>query len=132
LEYSNNNLIGSFKVEDFGYDSNTNGRVDSVYLDSELIYSGNITTNNEISFEIASYNFGDVNFKSLAPTCKTTFNLNGAETTKETTNLEYLIVYNILPTIAYRQNYLGVNTKNPSQNGSTKLKNPAITISAYN
>ena len=132
LEYSNNTLSGKFKIEDFGYDSNINGRVDGVYLDSIEIYSGNITTNNEIPFEIISYSFGDVNFKSLAPICKTVFNLDGAETTKETTNLEYLIVYNILPTIAYRQNYLGVNTKNPSQNGEKKLENPAITISAYN
>jgi hypothetical protein len=68
----------------------------------------------------------------LAPICKTTFELNGAETTKETANLEYLIVYNILPTIAYRQNYLGVNTKDPFYNGEEKLENPAITISAYN
>ena len=132
LEYSNGNLIGSFKIEDFGYDSNTNGRVDSVYLDSTKIYSGNITTNNEISFEITSYDFGEANFRSLAPVCITTFDLEGAKTTKETVNLEYLVVYNILPTIAYRQNYLGVNTKNPSQNGGIELENPAITISAYN
>ena len=132
LEYSDNGLSGSFKIEDFGYDAGTNGYVSAVYLDEVEIYSENITTNKEISFTIKNYNFGEANFKSLAPVCKTIFNLNGAETIKETSDLEYLVVYNVLPTVAYRQNYLGINTKNPSKNGKDNLVNPAVTISAYN
>lgn len=47
-------------------------------------------------------------------------------------NLQYIICYNILPTVAYRQNYLGINTDDPTANGQETLPNPALTISAYN
>ena len=129
LQYSNNTLSGSFKIEDFGYDTGTGGYVSAVYLEGSEIYSEDITTNEEISFAIENYDFGEANFKNLAPVCKTIFDLNGAETAKETSDLEYLIVYNILPTVAYRQNYVGINTKKPEKDGGADT---VLTVSAYN
>jgi hypothetical protein len=43
-----------------------------------------------------------------------------------------MVVYNILPTIAYRQNYIGINTNDPTKNGEKTLLDPALTVSAYN
>ena len=130
LEYSNPTLSGSFKIDDFGYDENTGGYVSGVFLDGNKIYDGNITSNDEIVFEIKDYKFGDSNYLLLAPICETIFDLEGATTTKTTTALEYMVVYNILPTIAYRQNCLGINTKDPTNNED--LERPALTINAYN
>jgi hypothetical protein len=55
-----------------------------------------------------------------------------ASTTKTTDAPVFLVVYNVLPTVAYRQNFLGINTNNPEKNGATVLSDVALTLSGYN
>lgn len=47
-----------------------------------------------------------------------TNNTNSIETTYTQTATNSVIVYNLTPTIAYRKNYLGINTKNPDLDAS--------------
>ena len=62
-------------------------------------------------------------FESFAPKLVTTFSakysINGVTKSAFTTNktqiaLLYKMVYNLLPTVSYRQNHLGINTSTPS------------------
>ena len=76
------------------------------------------------------YNMGNNNFLHIAPEFTTelvvTTNANispsvSYTSTKTTTSLQYVIVYNILPTVSYRKNHLGINVSNPSQNSDAGL-----------
>jgi hypothetical protein len=146
LKYSpsdgaNGSLTGSFVVDEYGYDNDTNGIIRKVYTqDAGKNYTLWSNGNGSYSFSISFPNFTEA-YKLLAPICVTelsaVYTENGASktvaTTEKTTNaLVYLAVYNMLPTVAYRQNYLGINTNNPDWNGNQKLANTAVTISGYN
>lgn len=50
----------------------------------------------------------------------------GYTTTKTTTNFQYVAVYNISPTVSYRRNCLGINTKEP-----TSKENAILVITDY-
>ena len=54
------------------------------------------------------------------------------ETRYSTIQPEAFVVYNILPTIAYRENQVGINTNNPALNGEDKLPKSVLTVSAFN
>ena len=143
LKYSGTTLAGAYKIIDLGYDpSGTNGSITSITLDSSSggnnIKNGT-AANTVYAFSIENYAFGDAIFRSIAPVCSSSLSAkyidNGQEkytagTNYPTSQLEYFIVYNILPTVAYRQNQLGINTNDPSNGG--KLSDSALTISAYN
>lgn len=43
-------------------------------------------------------------------------------TTKETSQYIYTVVYNVIPTIAYRANHLGINIMNPSDDTYTNAE----------
>jgi hypothetical protein len=49
------------------------------------------------------------------------------EKNNESSSLNYIVVYNKLPTVSYRANHLGINTKEPSAKTDA-----SITIGAYN
>lgn len=134
-------LTGSFVIDDKGYDDDTGGIVSEVYFeDSGKKYSVWVAGNGSYNFSINFPSFSET-YKLLAPICVTKLSAqyveNGqtksvAESTKQSSALVYLAVYNMLPTVAYRQNYIGINTNNPSYNGNQKLPNTAVTISGYN
>ena len=154
LEYldsgSQKSLSGFYVIDDLGYDLKDDmgdvipaaGRIQEIYMDgpdkdenndnikytiwdSRWSQEPEPELNVPTRFKIDYPNFTE-NFRSLYPICKN--NLEDSE--KITEDFEYLVVYNILPTVAYRQNHLGINVKEPSAgDGLTK---PVLTISAYN
>ena len=147
LEYSSATLSGRYIIDDLGYDSGYGGKITEIYMlgpDKEedgkykkyTIWQYDETKPNVqpeagkgIEFTLSNYNSFTENFRELYPIC-TNYLLGSPKTTE---NFEYLIVYNVLPTIAYRQNHLGINTKDPSSAGNNRyLQNPTLTIGAYN
>ena len=55
---------------------------------------------------------------TLISTLKSNNSITAFSTTKQTlkSNYEYVACYNLSPTVAYRSNYLGINTNNPTGN----------------
>lgn len=146
LKYSPKTLSGYYIIDDLGYDSGWPGQITDIYMlgpdtdkeGKEITYTiwsrneNNLDDQPELGveeeFEIDYPNFTE-NFRELYPMCQNKL----GRSTKTTENFEYLVVYNVLPTIAYRQNHLGINTKDPSSAGNNRyLPNPTLTIGAYN
>ena len=137
-------LSGAYVVDDYGYDGE-GGQVTEVYIKNKNIENAKTYIwssgqegfgNFEVKYPAQSGENKDTIFeeayRNLAPVCTVSYTLNDATSEYSTDILEYLVVYNILPTVAYRQNYLGINTNDPTMNGQEVLSNPALTISAYN
>ena len=122
-------LSMEFLTSDFGAPE---GLIDSYQWSIKEQDSDDMTSINgsEVDYTISR------DFVYLAPCLSTTFSAkyktaNGKtdkafETTKAQSSFVYTIVYNLLPTVSYRQNHLGINTLAPS-----KYSNSAIYIGTY-
>lgn len=147
LSYADDKLSGSYVIDDLGCDG-ANGKFTKISLIDESEVESIIWEPDEeikvldremnkiYNFEI-NYEFGEgLAFKQFAPSCVSVYQLRKEEEEEETSyttnSYAYLVVYNVLPTISYRQNYIGINTKDPLFNNDKKLLNPALTVSAYN
>ena len=145
LKYTNNKLTGKYRFTDLGYDNvNTNGSIVKVYLDANgnnaVIEDKGIekaNTSTIYSFEINNFDFGTATFRSIGILCDSLMSVQygqdfTGETDYSTIQPEAFVVYNILPTIAYRENQVGINTNNPALNGEDKLPKSILTVSAFN
>lgn len=102
----------------------------TTYDSSESLATFNITedqsqnsTGNGVKENFEGFNRGEgelpYDYIYIAPkliTSLATYLINGTvpyfEITKKTTSINSIIVYNLMPTVAYRQNHLGINTNN--------------------
>jgi hypothetical protein len=71
--------------------------------------------------------FNNATSLHLAPILKTSQTIGGITTVYETTEKNYTVVYNALPTVAYRSNQIGINFQDFSN-----FSNASAVISAYN
>lgn len=138
IVYESSYLKGTIKITDYGYDEtiiqgNSIGKISKLELyspDTEktLTVDQPVIENDIISFKIEATNFfipeGSTQSKDyilIAPKLTSQYwtlidnKTKKAETEKSTTDdmLNYKIVYNTLPTVAYRKNHVGFNTNNP-------------------
>ena len=141
VSYEGGEISATYEILDSG--SNSNEISYDYWMnikDIGLIKSESGTDTKTLKFV---YTIDDnTTFIEIAPVLKTTLQATTnntektsgfkTERTTQDNNYVYIVCYNLLPTVAYRQNYIGINTNNPSRNGTKDLDNPALTISAYN
>ena len=143
LSYNGKNLIGKWKINDIGWagDDTKTGemKLDFQVQESSEIKVDPITISGiEGSFNI-NFVFDSFELLHIAPKLTTTMSsyytntsdnstILGFETTKTTDQFEYMIVYNKLPTVSYRSNYLGINTSFDDETPT----DTTIQIGAYN
>lgn len=146
VQYIKNTIVAEGKILYFGYN------VQDEKISSQIDYCCSIQKENkeledkELQVEDdkkdrfkCQYDYEmQSDYKYIALKLKTTLttktigdNSKEYQSIKTTENLmlKYLICYNTIPTVAYRQNYLGINVVDPS---SEDFKKPILIISAYN
>ena len=123
---SDGKLTTEFSVEDWGPTNNDEGKKIKLNLrdkNGNISEKGLVTYASKIEWDLTE----DENkneFLYIAPiltTTLSTYKLNDplkqryfeTKKTNEPPSVFYFLVYNILPTIAYRQNCIGLNTNNP-------------------
>ena len=130
VTYDGTNLNVGYNVTDLGLVKVKN--VENCSIESKITKIS--IDNKESSVQIAdtssfshSYTFpDDAEFVNFNFTITTTFEYLGAKSTYSFTS-NTLAVYNILPTISYRKNVVGVNISNPEGN-----ENAVFVVGAYN
>ena len=128
LSHSGNVLSGQYDVVDFGSDH------DGVLLKFDVVDEKDRTiagglTHGDGSFEV-EFEFNDEAYLFFTLKFYSTLKIGGAESTYDSRS-NSLVVYNILPTISYRENSIGINTRDPHLNGSYELPDAAVTISQH-
>lgn len=110
-EGTNYNVSCQYTISDYGYDLNQ--KTAKVFSISEEYLALNLSTAEKIALSTGDAIFHPddeiVDFKIGRLTLTTTIIYNGQSITKSSTSND-LIIYGINPTIAYRQNHLGINT----------------------
>lgn len=110
-EGTNYNVSCQYTISDYGYDLNQ--KTAKVFSISEEYLTLNLSTAEKIPLSTGDAVFHPdneiVDFKIGRLTLTTTITYNGHSITKYSTSND-LIIYGITPTIAYRQNHLGINT----------------------
>lgn len=137
--FSDPNLEIAWIIEDYGY-SNV-GQIDGIalYLQEKQDKTDMKEYPGKESYTwkgFKGFENGDT-LLHIAPIITTSLSTkikNGTssyfKTTKSTSNYTYTVVYNIVPTIAYRANQLGINIANPSDKIS--FPNAVMIIGAHN
>lgn len=101
-----------YTINDYGYDPNQKTTVQGLSVSEEYL-TLNLSTTESItpSTEDAIFHPNNeiVDFEIGRLTLTTTIIYNGQSITKISTSND-LIIYGIIPTVAYRQNHLGINT----------------------
>ena len=138
LRYDGSSLVGKCQVDDIGLSDEAEGQ--AIRLD---VYAKELTksiADTDSLGEMTEYeinliaDFENEEFLHLAPQLTTkmcayyTKGKTGFETEKTTDIFEYTLVYNKLPTVSYRPNYLGINTSFDSDTPT----DTTIQIGAYN
>ena len=110
-EGTNYSVSCQYTISDYGYDLNQ--ETTKVFSISEEYLTLNLSTTEEIALSTGDAVFHPdheiVDFKIGRLTLTITIIYNGQSITKYSTSND-LIIYGINPTIAYRQNHLGINT----------------------
>lgn len=121
-EGTNYSVSCQYTISDYGYDLNQ--KTAKVFSISEEYLALNLSTAEKITLSTGDAVFHPddeiVDFKIGKLTLTTTIIYNGQSITKSSTSND-LIIYGINPTVAYRQNHLGINT-------STLQDNSILTI----
>ena len=141
LQYDGTNLTGKWIIDDCGYDTRLSGTITSQLVDKNTQGVTNIPQGQDQIFNI-EYSFGESTYRHFASLPTSTLSartedgqhvaFSTSKTAEDYTSLVYIICYNLLPTIAYRANRVGINTSDPGISGSKTLENSAFTVSAYN
>lgn len=110
-EGTNYSVSCQYTISDYGYDLNQ--KTAKVFSISEEYLALNLSTAEKIALSTGDAVFHPdneiVDFEIGRLTLTTTITYNGHSITKTSTSND-LIIYGINPTIAYRQNHLGINT----------------------
>lgn len=110
-EGTNYSVSCQYTISDYGYDLNQ--KTAKVFSISEEYLTLNLSTTEKIALSTGDAVFHPddeiVDFKIGRLTLTTTIIYNGQSITKSSTSND-LIIYGINPTVAYRQNHLGINT----------------------
>lgn len=110
-EGTNCSVSCQYTISDYGYDLNQ--KTAKVFSISEEYLALNLSTAEKIALSTGNAVFHPddeiVDFKIGRLTLTTTITYNGQSITKSSTSND-LIIYGINPTVAYRQNHLGINT----------------------
>ena len=110
-EGTNYSVSCQYTISDYGYDLNQ--KTAKVFSISEEYLALNLSTAEKIALSTGNAIFHPddeiVDFKIGKLTLTTTIIYNGQSITKSSTSND-LIIYGINPTVAYRQNHLGINT----------------------
>lgn len=132
-KYNSGKLTAQWRIDDVGYSEDI-GQKTKIELFSE---ENGYLTEGFFSFQAdiqgvteatMDYNFGEYNFLHLAPVLYTRITDDAYILTKYTQShdYQYLVVYNTVPTVAYRPNQLGINTLNP-----TNFPAAAVVVGAH-
>lgn len=106
------NVSCQYTISDYGYDPDQKTTVQGLSVSEEYLTLNLSTTENITpSTEDAIFHLDEeiTDFKIGRLTLTTTITYNGHSITKTSTSND-LIIYGITPTVAYRQNHLGINT----------------------
>lgn len=131
--YSNGKITGQYETLDTGTNMDYSDTYKASIQNEGMLDKGD-EEEGTLSF---GYNIdSNTSFIYIAPILVTSLqatyekdNEKGVDFTTEyeTTSYEYIVCYNTSPTVAYRANYLGINTSNPGAQADTVLE-----INAYN